>query len=79
MPASYRPIAPRVSIAVGISRWLTSDWLILNSEAAIAASTVAASLPHVHVSTSLFGAFSCSCGAPGAVAFLASTTVGNVW
>jgi hypothetical protein len=51
--------------------------LIRTSACPSAASTVAASLPQVQFMTTLFGALSCSCGAPGSVARLASTTTGS--
>ena len=69
-------MSPRTSIGLGISRWLTIRWRTTTSAASTAASVPALS-PTVHSNTTLLGAFSWSCGAPGWIAFSASTTVGS--
>ena len=76
VPGLYQPMSPRTSIGFGMSRWLTIRWRTTTSAASIAASVPALS-PTVQSNTMLFGAFSWSCGAPGWVAFSASTTVGS--
>ena len=76
VPGLYQPMSPRVSIGFGIRRWFTSRWRTTTSALASAASVPARS-PTVHSKTTLFGAFSWSCGAPGAMAFSASTTAGS--
>ena len=73
VPGLYQPMSPRVSIGFGMSRWLTIRWRTTTSAASTAASVPALS-PTVHSNTMLLGAFSWSCGAPGATAFSASTT-----
>src|SRR3972149_906746 len=72
----YCAIQPRVSIGLGISRWLMRPCLTRTAEDASAAS-VASLSPHDQSITMLLGAFSWICGAPGSVAFLASTTTGS--
>ena len=57
-------------------RWLTIRWRTTTSAPSTAASVPALS-PTDHSNTMLFGAFSWSCGAPGAIAFSASTTAGS--
>ena len=69
-------MSPRTSIGFGISRWLTIRCLTTTSAESMAASVPALS-PTFHTNTTLFGAFSWSCGAPGWVAFSASTTAGS--
>ena len=69
-------MAPRTSIGFGMSRWLTIRWRTTTSAASMAAAVPALS-PTVHSKTTLFGAFSWSCGAPSCVAFSASTTAGS--
>ena len=64
VPGLYQPMSPRVSIGFGISRWLTIRCLTTTSAPSIAASVPALS-PTDHSKTTLFGAFSWSCGAPG--------------
>ena len=76
VPGLYQPMSPRTSIGFGIRRWLTIRWRTTTSAESIAASVPALS-PTVQSKTMLFGAFSWSCGAPGWVAFSASTTVGS--
>ena len=76
VPALYQPMSPRTSIGLGISRWLTIRWRTVTSAPAKAASVPALS-PTFHSNTTLLGAFSWSCGAPGWVAFSASTTAGS--
>jgi hypothetical protein len=55
---------------------LTIRWRTTTSAPSMAASVPALS-PTVHSKTMLFGAFSWSCGAPGSIAFSASTTAGS--
>src|SRR3954447_21707519 len=76
VPGLYQPMSPRTSIGFGISRWLMRRCLTTTSASANACSVPDLS-PTVQVKTSLFGAFSWSCGAPGWVAFSASTTAGS--
>ena len=76
VPGFQRPMSPRVSIEFGMRRWLTSRWRTTTSASRKAASVPALS-PTVQSNTMLFGAFSCSCGAPGWIAFSASTTAGR--
>ena len=76
VPGLYQPMSPRVSIEFGMRRWLTIRWRTTTSAPSMAASVPALS-PTDHSKTTLFGAFSWSCGAPGCVAFSASTTVGS--
>ena len=76
VPGLYQPMSPRVSIGFGIRRWLTIRWRTTTSAPSTAASVPALS-PTLHSNTTLFGAFSWSCGAPGAMAFSASTTAGQ--
>ena len=76
VPGLYSPMSPRVSIGFGMSRWLTSRWRTTTSAPSIAAAVPSRS-PTDHSKTMLFGAFSWSCGAPGWVAFSASTTAGS--
>ena len=76
VPGLKTPMSPRTSIGLGIRRWLTIRWRTTTSAASIAASVPALS-PTVHSKTTLLGAFSWSCGAPGWVAFSASTTTGS--
>ena len=64
VPGLYQPMSPRVSIGFGMSRWLTRRCLTTTSAPSIAASVPALS-PTDHSNTTLFGAFSWSCGAPG--------------
>ena len=64
VPGLYQPMSPRVSIGFGMSRWLTIRWRTTTSAASMAASVPALS-PTVQSKTTLFGAFSWSCGAPG--------------
>ena len=64
VPGLYQPMSPRTSIGFGISRWLTMRWRTTTSAASTAASVPALS-PTLHSKTTLFGAFSWSCGAPG--------------
>ena len=71
-----RPMSPRTSIGFGMSRWLTIRWRTTTSAESIAAAVPSLS-PTGHTKTTLFGAFSWSCGAPGWVAFSASTTAGS--
>ncbi len=59
-----------------MSRWLISRWRTTTSAEPMAVSVPALS-PAVQVNTMLFGAFSCSCGAPAFVAASASTTAGS--
>ncbi len=73
---SYCAAAPRASIGVGISRWLTSRCFTTTSASASAWS-VASFSPQDQSMTMLPGAFSCSCGAPSAVACSASTTTSS--
>src|SRR6476619_6839926 len=67
---------PRASIGFGISRWLTMRWRTTTSAPSMAASVPSLS-PTLHSKTMLLGAFSWSCGAPGAIAFSASTIAGS--
>ncbi len=76
VPGLYQPMSPRVSIELGIRRWLTIRWRTTTSAPSTAASVPALS-PTLHSNTTLFGAFSWSCGAPGCMAFSASTTAGS--
>ena len=76
VPGLYQPMSPRISIGFGIRRWLTRRCLTTTSASSNAASVPSLS-PTVQSNTTLFGAFSWSCGAPGWVAFSASTTVGS--
>ena len=76
VPALYQPMSPRASIAFGMRRWLTRRWRTVTSASAKACSVPSLS-PTVHSNTTLFGAFSWSCGAPGAIAFSTSTTAGS--
>ena len=76
VPGLYQPTSPRVSIGLGIRRWLTMRCLTTTS-ASLNAASVPSLLPTVQSNTMLLGAFSWSCGAPGWVAFSASTTVGS--
>ena len=76
VPGLYQPMSPRVSIGFGMSRWLTIRWRTTTSAPSMAASVPALS-PTVHSNTTLFGAFSWSCGAPSWIAFSASTTAGS--
>ena len=76
VPGLYQPMSPRTSSGFGMRRWFTSRWRTTTSAAASAASVPARS-PTVQSKTTLFGAFSWSCGAPGWVAFSASTTAGS--
>ncbi len=76
VPGLYQPMSPRTSIGFGIRRWLTTRWRTTTSAPSNAASVPALS-PTDHSNTMLLGAFSWSCGAPGWVAFSASTTVGS--
>ena len=76
VPGLYQPISPRVSIEFGMRRWLTMRWRTTTSAPSMAASVPDLS-PTVHSNTTLFGAFSWSCGAPGSIALSASTTVGS--
>src|SRR3954453_7529480 len=69
-------MSPRTSIGFGIRRWLTRRCLTTTSASAKAWSVPSLS-PTNQSKTMLFGAFSWSCGAPGWVAFSASTTVGR--
>ena len=64
-PGCTSPMSPRTSIGLGIRRWLTSRWRTTTSAFANAASVPARS-PTVQSKTTLFGAFSWSCGAPSA-------------
>ena len=76
VPGLYQPMSPRTSIGFGISRWLTRRCRTTTSAPSNAASVPALS-PTAHSNTTLLGAFSWSCGAPGWVAFSASTTAGS--
>ena len=76
VPGLYQPMSPRTSIGFGIRRWLTSRSLTTTSASSSAASVPSLS-PTVQSKTTLFGALSWSCGAPGWVAFSASTTAGS--
>ena len=76
VPGLYQPMSPRVSIGFGMRRWLTIRWRTTTSAPSMAASVPALS-PTFHSKTTLFGAFSWSCGAPAAIAFSASTTAGS--
>src|SRR4029079_9797954 len=76
VPGLYQPMSPRTSIGFGISRWLTSLCLTTTSASSNALSVPALS-PTGHTNTTLFGAFSWTCGAPGWVAASASTMAGN--
>src|SRR5512146_3526396 len=76
VPGLYQPMSPRPSIGFGMSRWLTIRCLTTTSADSTAASVPALS-PTFQTNTTLFGAFSWSCGAPGWVAFSASTTAGS--
>ena len=76
VPGLYQPMSPRTSIGFGMRRWLTIRWRTTTSAPSTAASVPALS-PTFHSKTTLFGAFSWSCGAPGAMAFSASTTAGS--
>ena len=76
VPGLYRPMSPRTSSGFGIRRLLTSRWWRTTSAFANAASVPSLS-PTFHSNTTLLGAFSWSCGAPGWVAFSASTTAGS--
>ena len=64
VPGLYQPMSPRTSIGLGMSRWLTMRWRTTTSAPSMAASVPALS-PTCHSKTTLFGAFSWSCGAPG--------------
>jgi hypothetical protein len=59
-----------------MSRWLTTRCLTTTSAPSIAVAVPSLS-PTAHSNTTLFGAFSWSCGAPGWVAFSASMTAGS--
>ncbi len=76
VPGLYQPMSPRVSIELGMSRWLTMRWRTTTSAPSTAASVPALS-PTFHSNTTLLGAFSWSCGAPSRMAFSASTTAGS--
>ena len=76
VPGLYQPMSPRTSIGFGISRLFTMRCLTTTSAFANAASVPSLS-PTVQSNTTLLGAFSWSCGAPGWVAFSASTTAGS--
>src|SRR6478672_2290700 len=76
VPGLYQPMSPRVSIELGMSRLFTTRWRTTTSASSMAVSVPALS-PTVQTNATLFGAFSCSCGAPGLVAFSASTTAGS--
>ena len=76
VPGLYQPMSPRTSIGLGIRRWLTMRWRTTTSAVSTAWSVPALS-PTVHSKTTLRGAFSWSCTAPGWVAASASTTTGS--
>ena len=76
VPGSYRPMAPRTSMGLGISRWLTSRWRTTTSASSMAAAVPSLS-PVNQAHATLPGAFSWSCGAPGWAASQASTTAGS--
>ncbi len=76
VPGLYQPMSPRTSIGFGMRRLLTRRCLTTTSALANAASVPSLS-PTGHTNTMLLGAFSWSWGAPGWVAFSASTTAGS--
>ena len=76
VPGLYQPMLPRTSIGFGMRRWLMTRWRTTTSALSTAASVPALS-PTLHSNTTLLGAFSWSWGAPGAMAFSASTTAGS--
>ena len=76
VPGLYQPMSPRTSIGFGMSRLFTRRCLTTTSAFSNAASVPSLS-PTGHTNTTLLGAFSWSCGAPGWVAFSASTTAGS--
>ena len=77
VPGLYQPMSPRVSIGFGISRWLTIRWRTTTSARVDRGVGALPCRRPVHSKTTLFGAFSWSCGAPGSIAFSASTTAGS--
>ena len=77
VPGLYQPMSPRTSIGFGIRRWLTRRCLTTTSALVERRRRCPSLSPTVQSNTTLFGAFSWSCGAPGWVAFSASTTAGS--